>query len=64
MIALPYLESLFINRLIAETPKDPGIPNNFPFKDQILAEVSETRRIVSDPRNIKELMSLMNFQGS
>ncbi|KAG6896875.1 hypothetical protein C0992_005566 [Termitomyces sp. T32_za158] len=28
-----------------ETPKDPGIPNNFPFKDQILAEVAEQRRI-------------------
>ncbi|KAG5637321.1 hypothetical protein H0H81_005014 [Sphagnurus paluster] len=29
----------------SKTPKDPGIPNNFPFKDQILAEVSEQRRI-------------------
>jgi hypothetical protein len=32
--------------LVLETPKDPGIPNNFPFKDQVLAEVSEQRRIV------------------
>ena len=29
-----------------EHPKDPGIPNNFPYKDQILAEVAEQRRIV------------------
>ncbi|KAG6861482.1 hypothetical protein C0995_015909 [Termitomyces sp. Mi166 len=29
----------------SKTPKDPGIPNNFPFKDQILAEVAEQRRI-------------------
>ena len=28
-------------------PKDPGIPNEFPYKDQILAEVAEQRRIVS-----------------
>jgi hypothetical protein len=27
-------------------PKDPGIPNNFPFKEQILAEVAEQRRKV------------------
>ncbi|KAF8592744.1 hypothetical protein K439DRAFT_1626085 [Ramaria rubella] len=24
--------------------KDPGIPNNFPYKDQILAEIADTRR--------------------
>ncbi|KAG6918214.1 hypothetical protein DXG01_015807 [Tephrocybe rancida] len=30
----------------SKTPKDPGIPNNFPFKDQILAEVAEQRRIL------------------
>ncbi|KAH0587093.1 hypothetical protein H2248_005911 [Termitomyces sp. 'cryptogamus'] len=29
----------------SKTAKDPGIPNNFPFKDQILAEVAEQRRI-------------------
>lgn len=28
-------------------PKDPGIPNQFPYKDQILAEIAEQRRIVS-----------------
>ena len=30
----------------AEHAKDPGIPNNFPYKDQILAEVAEQRRLV------------------
>lgn len=30
-----------------EHKKDPGIPNDFPFKDQLLAEVAEQRRIVS-----------------
>lgn len=30
-----------------EKPKDPGIPNDFPYKDQILAEVAEERRKVS-----------------
>ena len=28
----------------SEQTKDPGIPNNFPYKDQILAEVAEQRR--------------------
>ncbi|KAG8218300.1 hypothetical protein J3R82DRAFT_3914 [Butyriboletus roseoflavus] len=27
-----------------KSKKDPGIPNNFPYKDQILAEVAEQRR--------------------
>ena len=39
---------MLIARLYAlETPKDPGIPNNFPYKDQILAEIAEGRRLVS-----------------
>lgn len=29
-----------------KSKKDPGIPNNFPYKDQILAEVAEQRRQV------------------
>ncbi len=29
-----------------EHKKDPGIPNDFPYKDQILAEVQEERRLV------------------
>ncbi|EED77903.1 predicted protein [Postia placenta Mad-698-R] len=31
-------------------PKDPGIPNNFPYKDQILAEVAEERRRASEEK--------------
>lgn len=31
----------------SRVPKDPGIPGNMPFKDQILAEVAEERRRVS-----------------
>lgn len=27
--------------------KDPGIPNSFPYKEQILAEIAEQRRLVS-----------------
>ncbi|TFK56257.1 hypothetical protein OE88DRAFT_1652921 [Heliocybe sulcata] len=27
-----------------KNPKDPGIPNNFPYKDQILAEIEKNRR--------------------
>ncbi|TFK74472.1 hypothetical protein BDN72DRAFT_833399 [Pluteus cervinus] len=30
--------------------KDPGIPNNFPYKDQILAEVAEQRRAALDEK--------------
>ena len=31
---------------LLEKAKDPGIPNNFPYKDQILAEIAEERRQV------------------
>lgn len=31
---------------LLEKSKDPGIPNNFPYKDQILAEIAEERRQV------------------
>jgi nuclear GTP-binding protein len=27
--------------------KDPGIPNNFPYKEQVLAEMAEQKRLVS-----------------
>ncbi|KAI3611042.1 hypothetical protein WG66_013792 [Moniliophthora roreri] len=30
--------------------KDPGIPNNFPYKDQILAEVAEQRRLAAEEK--------------
>ncbi|KAI1793027.1 P-loop containing nucleoside triphosphate hydrolase protein [Ganoderma leucocontextum] len=30
--------------------KDPGIPNNFPYKDQILAEVAEQRRVAVEEK--------------
>ncbi|KAI0069108.1 hypothetical protein BV25DRAFT_1845130 [Artomyces pyxidatus] len=33
-----------------KTPKDPGIPNNFPYKDQILAEVAEQRRQAAEEK--------------
>lgn len=41
---------LYVNYLtcaFTEKKKDPGIPNSFPFKEQILAEVAESRRLVS-----------------
>ncbi|KAF8296312.1 hypothetical protein DL93DRAFT_2091557 [Clavulina sp. PMI_390] len=30
--------------------KDPGIPNNLPFKDEILAEISEQRRLAAEEK--------------
>ncbi|KAJ7179512.1 GTP-binding protein [Mycena filopes] len=30
--------------------KDPGIPNNFPYKDQILAEIADQRRIAAEEK--------------
>ena len=43
-----YLEQWdeFISYVHIGKPKDPGIPNEFPYKDQILAEVAEERRRV------------------
>ena len=33
-----------------EQKKDPGIPNNFPYKDRVLAEIAEERRKVRHKR--------------
>ncbi|KAG0692690.1 P-loop containing nucleoside triphosphate hydrolase protein [Suillus ampliporus] len=33
-----------------KSQKDPGIPNNFPYKDQILAEVAESRRQAAEEK--------------
>ncbi|KAJ7047765.1 hypothetical protein C8F04DRAFT_1216975 [Mycena alexandri] len=30
--------------------KDPGIPNNFPYKDQILAEIADQRRVAAEEK--------------
>ncbi|KAI0786475.1 P-loop containing nucleoside triphosphate hydrolase protein [Abortiporus biennis] len=39
--------------------KDPGIPNTFPFKDEILAEVAEQRKIAAEEKQRrKELKKL------
>jgi len=59
---LSSLESISNNANIGffdvETPKDPGIPNDFPYKDQILAEVAEQRRIV---RRAKFILPVPSF---
>ncbi|CAA7270739.1 unnamed protein product [Cyclocybe aegerita] len=34
--------------------KDPGIPNEFPYKDQILAEVAKQRRLAADEKQKKK----------
>ncbi|KAF8189693.1 GTP-binding protein [Pholiota molesta] len=38
----------------SKTPKDPGIPSEFPYKDQILAEVAEQRRIAAEEKEKKK----------
>lgn len=43
-IGLYSVDFSIINNGISEHKKDPGIPNDFPYKDQILAEVAEERR--------------------
>ena len=43
----------------AEHKKDPGIPNNYPFKDQLLAEVAEQRRIVRPPSPPRPATTMM-----
>ena len=40
------LLSFFLSFFVGK-PKDPGIPNEFPYKDQLLAEIAEQRRMVS-----------------
>ncbi|KAJ7762824.1 hypothetical protein DFH07DRAFT_405096 [Mycena maculata] len=34
--------------------KDPGIPNNFPYKDQILAEIADQRRVAAEEKQRKK----------
>ncbi|EIM85608.1 uncharacterized protein STEHIDRAFT_169483 [Stereum hirsutum FP-91666 SS1] len=38
----------------SKTPKDPGIPNNFPYKDEILAEIAEERRLAAESKERKK----------
>ncbi|KJA16108.1 hypothetical protein HYPSUDRAFT_47760 [Hypholoma sublateritium FD-334 SS-4] len=38
----------------SKTPKDPGIPSEFPYKDQILAEVAEARRKSAEEKEKKK----------
>jgi nuclear GTP-binding protein len=45
-VALLFWDLAIYRGCVAETKKDPGIPNDFPYKDQILAEVAEQRRLV------------------
>ncbi|CAK5276095.1 unnamed protein product [Mycena citricolor] len=34
--------------------KDPGIPNTFPYKDQVLAEIAEQRRLAAEDKQRKK----------
>jgi hypothetical protein len=37
-------------KCISDKPKDPGIPSNYPFKEQILAEIqTEQRKVFQSP---------------
>ncbi|KAF9531018.1 hypothetical protein CPB83DRAFT_850031 [Crepidotus variabilis] len=38
----------------SKKPKDPGIPNDFPYKDQILAEVQDQRRLDAEEKQKKK----------
>ena len=33
---------------LTESKKDPGVPNSYPFKEQVLQEAEEHKRRVSD----------------
>ena len=52
-----------VSWLCAEHKKDPGIPNNFPYKDQILAEVAEQRRLVSSHTLVRPLCERSETDG-
>lgn len=49
----PKVEQVY-STVYAEHTKDPGIPNNFPYKDQILAEVAEQRRQAEEAKQRKK----------
>ena len=48
---------------LAEHAKDPGIPNSFPYKDQILAEVAEERRLVCGISRCTACLVLTGYAG-
>ncbi|KAG8822856.1 hypothetical protein FRC19_005116 [Serendipita sp. 401] len=43
--------------------KDPGIPNSFPFKEQILAEVAEARRLALEEKRRKQEQKEVDVTG-
>ncbi|KAI9575048.1 GNL3L/Grn1 putative GTPase-domain-containing protein [Boletus coccyginus] len=47
-----------------KSKKDPGIPNNFPYKDQILAEVEEQRRQAAAERQRRKEEKLAAAAGN
>lgn len=46
-----------------KSKKDPGIPNNFPYKDQILAEVAEARRQAAEEKQRRKNEKRAAFTG-
>ncbi|KAJ7283380.1 hypothetical protein C8J57DRAFT_1709798 [Mycena rebaudengoi] len=38
----------------SKVKKDPGIPNNFPYKDEILAEIADQRRVAAEEKQRKK----------
>ncbi|KLO08270.1 hypothetical protein SCHPADRAFT_908760 [Schizopora paradoxa] len=44
--------------------KDPGIPNNFPYKDQILAEIAEERRKEAEAKQLRKEKKKLEKNGA
>jgi hypothetical protein len=40
----------FILTLLLESKKDPGIPNNWPFKEQLLNEIEERKQKIEQEK--------------
>jgi nuclear GTP-binding protein len=45
MLPVPRSSLLFV---LPEKTTDPGIPNNFPYKEQVLAELAEQKRLAQE----------------
>jgi nuclear GTP-binding protein len=49
--------------MLAEKKADPGIPNSYPYKDKVLAELAEEKRLVGLVRTRNSTRSMLTSSG-
>lgn len=49
--------------MLAEKKADPGIPNSYPYKDKVLAELAEEKRLVGLHRSYNAIGPMLTSPG-